>query len=144
MSRSSGTVLREIVPSAGRLSADELRAMARSGRSDDAVVAGHAWRRFRGDVPPDIAEKLPRGAFLEAVLDLCETCLGYRLRAWTIEYTSRGGPYVATLHLDLPARTIRAASDLSAAAAFVVALLDCQERRAPSDVSLGGAGGGAA
>lgn len=104
-------------------SRSELIAAASSKDADNADVLVAAWRILHGHMPAAIGEMLPRGGFLDAALELCETVFGSWLRGWTLEYTTGGGPYRATLHLVRPDRTLTGQSDLSGAAAFVLAAL---------------------
>ncbi len=104
---------------------------ARAGRpdADESAIVADAWRLLRGQVPLRIAEQFPRGGFLDATHELCEAVFGGALCALTLEYTSRGGPYRATLRLAAPDRIATGESARSAAMALIVALLDGNHNR---------------
>jgi hypothetical protein len=106
---------------------DALRTMIAEGASNESVLR-NAWLMVQGTVPREIADRLPRGGFLDAALELAEANLGPRLVGWTIEYTTAGGPYSAELHIDRIGGGCRATCALSSAAAVVLALLDWHDR----------------
>ena len=104
-----------------------LTATLQTAVASEAELHRLAWALCAMPIPPDVSDLLDRGAYLESVLALADTCaLQGELMSWEISYTSVGAPYGGAMEIrstDGTVRSLSSMSDGSATRALLAVLL---------------------
>jgi hypothetical protein len=96
-------------------SANDLLTKIQQAAVGDADVTRRAWETLTGDVPESIEALIPVDGFFDSAIALGEFVLGQdQLLGWRVEYSSRGGPYSASLFIrDAPNSTTKKYAETS-------------------------------